>query len=186
MPLPCSALASLSNELSHVRLGVSPAVATPAIVYSLLWVFRFLFHQSCLAHAVYHLAMSPLSQPYLPFVVCHLALCILSLSFPPSSFGECFFFNSLVVSVPCSLIFRQFWFIVFRLVVILLLLVWGSEAFLSTPPSWLELISSNILSAPFHLSFHFETPVILVWLVTSHRFWRLCFFFFILSVSQNG
>ena len=50
-----------------------------------------------------------------------------------------FFFNSLVVKVPCRLIFWHFWlFIDFRLVVILLLVVRGSEGFLPTPPSWLE------------------------------------------------
>ena len=49
------------------------------------------------------------------------------------------FFNSLVVGVPCSLIFWHFWlFIDFRLVVILLLVVRGSEGFLPIPPSWLE------------------------------------------------
>ena len=50
-----------------------------------------------------------------------------------------FFFNSLVVGVPCSLIFRPFWlFIDFRLIVVLLV-VWGSEGYLLIPPSWLEL-----------------------------------------------
>ena len=49
------------------------------------------------------------------------------------------FFNSLVVRVPSSLIFWHFWlFIDFRLVVILLLVVPGSEVFLPTPPSWPE------------------------------------------------
>ena len=51
-----------------------------------------------------------------------------------------FFFNSLVVRVPCSLIFWHFWlFIDFGLVVILLLVVQGSEGFLPTSPSWSEL-----------------------------------------------
>ena len=45
------------------------------------------------------------------------------------------FFNSLVVGVPCSFIFWLFWlFIGFRLVVILLLVVQGSEGFLPMPP----------------------------------------------------
>ena len=49
---------------------------------------------------------------------------------------ECFF-NSLVVGVPCSLIFWQFWlFIVLKWDVILHLDVQGSEAFLRMPPSW--------------------------------------------------
>ena len=48
-----------------------------------------------------------------------------------------FFFNSLVVRAPCSLIFWHFWlFIDFGLVVILLLVVQGSSGFLPTPLSW--------------------------------------------------
>ena len=43
---------------------------------------------------------------------------------PPTSLDECFFFNSLVVGLPYSLIFWQFWlFFVFNLVVVLLLVV---------------------------------------------------------------
>ena len=34
MWLTCSPLAPLSIELSHVSLGVSPVVATPAVIYS--------------------------------------------------------------------------------------------------------------------------------------------------------
>ena len=45
----------------------------------------------------------------------------------------------MVVGFPYSLIFWQFClFLVFKLVVILLLVVWGSEAYLPTPPSWPE------------------------------------------------
>ena len=44
----------------------------------------------------------------------------LPISAPPSSLNECFFFNSLVVRLPYSLIFWQFW-MVFKLVVFLLL-----------------------------------------------------------------
>ena len=57
-----------------------------------------------------------------------------------------FFFNSLVVRVPYSLIFWRFWlFIDFRLVVILLLVVRGSEGFLPVPPSWPELPHCDIV-----------------------------------------
>ena len=63
-----------------------------------------------------------------------------------SSYQSGWMFNSLVVGVPCSLIFWQFWlFIVFKLIVILLLVVWGSETFLSMPPSWLELSEYTLL-----------------------------------------
>ena len=55
-------------------------------------------------------------------------LCVLStqlpISAPPTSLDECFFFNSLVVGLPYSLIFWQFWlFFVFKFVVVLLLVV---------------------------------------------------------------
>ena len=58
---------------------------------------------------------------------------------PPTGLDECFFFNSLVARLQYSSIFWQFWlFYVFKLVVILLLVVWGSEAYLPTSPSWLK------------------------------------------------
>ena len=67
---------------------------------------------------------------------------LLSISTPPASQDECFFI-SLIVKVPCSLIFWQFWlFTVFKFVVILLLVVQGIEAFLPMPISWLELLCS--------------------------------------------
>ena len=57
----------------------------------------------------------------------------------PASLDEFFFFNSLVVGLLYNLIFWHCWLIfVFKLVVILLLVVGGSEAYLSTPPSWPE------------------------------------------------
>ena len=50
----------------------------------------------------------------------------LPVSYPPSSLGECFFFNSLVVGLPYSSIFCQFWlFFVFKLLSVLWL---GEEA----------------------------------------------------------
>ena len=63
----------------------------------------------------------------------------LSISTPPPSLYECFFFNSLVVGLPCSSIFWQFWmFFVFKFVVVLLLVVQGSTVYRPTPPSWPE------------------------------------------------
>ena len=54
------------------------------------------------------------------------------------------FFNSVIVGVPWILIFWHFWlFIDFRLVVVLLLVVQGSERFLPTPPSCPELLDSG-------------------------------------------
>ena len=54
----------------------------------------------------------------------------LPVSTPSTSLDEYFFFNSLVVGLPYSLIFWQFWFFfVFKLVVVLLSVVQGSKAF---------------------------------------------------------
>ena len=55
---------------------------------------------------------------------CESSLPQLPISTPPTSLDECFFFNSLVVRLPCSSIFCQFWlFFVFKFVVVLLLVV---------------------------------------------------------------
>ena len=51
----------------------------------------------------------------------HILSTWLPVSVPPTSLDECFFFNSLVVGLPYSLIFHQFWlFFVFKFVVLLL------------------------------------------------------------------
>ena len=50
-----------------------------------------------------------------------------------------FFFNSLVVGLPCSSIFCQFWlFFVFKFVVVLLLVEQGGKVYLPILSSWLE------------------------------------------------
>ena len=57
----------------------------------------------------------------------------------PTSLDEGFFFNSLVVRHPYSLIFWQFWlFFVFKFFVVLLWIVLGLTVYLPTPQSWLE------------------------------------------------
>ena len=62
----------------------------------------------------------------------------LPISAPPTGLDECFF-SSLVVGLPYSLIFCQFWlFFVFKFVVVLLLVMQGGTVCLPTPPSWLE------------------------------------------------
>ena len=67
-----------------------------------------------------------------------LSIC-LSAHPPPTSLVD-YFFNSLRVSVPCSFVLWHLClFIVFRLVIILLLVVRGSEGFLPMPQSWPEL-----------------------------------------------
>ena len=60
-------------------------------------------------------------------------------STPPTDLDGCFFFNSLVVRLPYSSIFWQFWlFFVFRFVV--LLIVRGGRVYLPMPPSWPEVL----------------------------------------------
>ena len=64
----------------------------------------------------------------------------------PTHLDPCFFFNSLVFRHPYSSIFWLFWlFFVFRLVVILLMVVWGGKACLPMPPSWTEVLLACIL-----------------------------------------
>ena len=114
---------------SPVRLGVSPTAAT-AVVHSHLWVS--VSHSVSPTYMICHLEvffqLDPMQSTASPWVLNGLVALV------------DFFFNSLVVGVPCSLIFWHFWlFIDFRLVVILLLVVWGSKGFLPTPPSWPEL-----------------------------------------------
>ena len=63
----------------------------------------------------------------------------LPVSAPPTSLDECFFFNSLVVGLPHSSIFWQFWlFLVFKFVVVLLLVVLRSKVYPTMPPFWPE------------------------------------------------
>ena len=70
----------------------------------------------------------------------------LPVSAPPMGLDECFFFNSLVVGLPYSLILCQFWlFFVFKFVVFLLLLVSAGTLYLPIPPSWPDVLIFFIL-----------------------------------------
>ena len=62
------------------------------------------------------------------------------LSTPPICVDECFFFKSLVVRLPYSLIFWQLWLVLyfFRSVVILLMVLQGGEVNLPMPSSFQE------------------------------------------------
>ena len=77
-----------------------------------------------------------------PALVSHLPPC--HVSSPPglpvsTTLDECFFFSSLVVGLPYSLILWQFWlFFVFKLVVVLLLVVRGGKVYLPMPLFWWE------------------------------------------------
>ena len=107
------------------------------------WVVRSVWLPSCSSHlsafkcrtASCHLTYPVLLQP-----PCHTSSPPqLPISAPPTSLDKCFFFNSLVVRLPYSSIFWQFWlFFVFKLVVVLLLVVQGGKVDLPVPPSWLE------------------------------------------------
>ena len=70
----------------------------------------------------------------------------------PTGLVECFFYNFLVVRLPYSSLFWQFWlFFVFKFVVVLLLVVGGGKVYLPMPPpqpevSLLYLISDGTFS----------------------------------------
>ena len=113
--LACSSLAHFPTN-SHVRLGASLTLATPP--QSTVNSESQFCHQPAL----------PTWSAASPWVLTGLVVLV------------DFFFDCLVVRVPCSLIFWHLWlFIDVRLVVILFLVVQGSKGFLSTPPSWSEL-----------------------------------------------
>ena len=78
------------------------------------------------------------------------------MSAPPASLDECFsIINSLVVGLPYSSIFCQFWlFFVFKLVVVLLV-VGGGTACLPMPPSWPE-TSCLVLKRGFEVEMLFS------------------------------
>ena len=88
-----------------------------------MWMWDCLFHQPP------HCCHTASSLPWLP------------ISTPPTCLDEYGFFKFLVVGLPYSSIFWQFWaFFVLRLVVILLMVVQGGKACLFTPPFWLEVL----------------------------------------------
>ena len=85
----------------------------------------------------------PPSLVHQPPPCCTRPLPQLPVSAPPTGLDECFL-NSLVVRLPYSLIFCQFWlFFVFKFV--LLLVVRGGTVCLPTSPSWLEVPIWKIL-----------------------------------------
>ena len=71
----------------------------------------------------------------------------LPISASPTSLDRCFFSNSLVVRLPCSLITWNFWLsFVFKFVVFLLV-VGGGKVYLPMPPSWWEVLLAKYLKA---------------------------------------
>ena len=140
---PCGPL-----QWALVWLGVSPTAATPTdfsqseilrLYFPALdpWVAWSVSLPSCSSWFICTQMWDYLPCQLLPFHESSLPQ--LSVSTPPANLDECFFFNSLVVGLPDSLIFWQFWLcFVFKYVVVLLLVVWGGTVCLPTPPSWAE------------------------------------------------
>ena len=142
------------RSFPEVRLGVSPAAASiPMDVFN--QGFEALFPHAgalgctvCLTPQLFlpvylHLNVGPPSpqsptSPGLPATtLLRVLFAQLPSSAPPTGMDECFFFNSLVVRLPYSSIFCQFWlFFVFKCVVVLLLVVRGGTVCLPMPPSW--------------------------------------------------
>ena len=133
---------------SPVRLGVSPSTALPTgfLQPGILkpyfpelepWVSHSVSLPSCSSWFIYMQMWDyPVHQPP---PCCESSLPQLPISAPPTSTDECFFFNSLVIRLPYSLIFWQFWlFFVFKFVVVLFLVVQAVKVYLPTPPSWPE------------------------------------------------
>ena len=82
------------------------------------WVSHSVSLPSCSSWFIYMQMWDyPVHQPP---PCCESSLPQLPISAPPTSTDECFFFNSLVIRLPYSLIFWQFWlFFVFKFVVVL-------------------------------------------------------------------
>ena len=142
----CSRTLGAPPTDSPVRLAVSPIASTPTGIYSQRYRSFPSQHWNPGLHGlspqlflvVYlHTNVRFPSPPAtaLPRVLS----AQLPISAPPASLDECLFFNTLVVRLPYSLILGKFWlFFVFKLAVVLLLVVRGSEAYLPMPPSWPE------------------------------------------------
>ena len=82
----------------------------------------------------------------------------LPVSTPPTGLDEYFFFDSLIVRLPYSSIFCQFWlFFVFKFVVVLLLVVQGGTVCLSMPPSCPEVLIIFEFWF-FHVNFKMNLP----------------------------
>ena len=140
---------------SPVSLRVSPASSTPKFFQSEAlrfyfpmlepWVEQSVSLPSCSSCFIHTQTPDhPLYQDTTshtlflqPLPCCLFSPAHLPISTSPTILDECFFFNSLVVRLSCSLIFWHFWlFYVFKFVV--LFVVWGSKVYVPMPPSWLE------------------------------------------------
>ena len=124
----------LSNELS-CEVGSSACCFKP---YRFFQSEVLMLYSPCWNPGLYDLSCSQLFLLVYPHANVGLpalpATALLPISAPPTSLDECFFFNSLVVRLPYSLIFWQFWlFFIFKFVVVLLLVVQGGKVYLPMP-----------------------------------------------------
>ena len=164
----CSSTLWVCPTNSPVSLGVSPAAASiPTGVFSQrlylrlyfpaleLWVAWSVSLPSCSSWFICTLMWGcSLCQlpPHLtspPAATLPRVLSIqLPVSVPPTGLGECFFFNFLIVGLPYSSIFCQFWLFFVLKFVILLLVVRGGTVCLPTPPSWPEVSRLYMIRIP--------------------------------------
>ena len=105
----------VSPTNSPVRLGVSPATATPKdflqpevlrLYFPMLesWVAQYVSLPSCSSRFIHTQMWNCLVHQLLPWCLVS-SLLWLPVSIPPTNLNEYFFFNSLVVRLPYSLIF---------------------------------------------------------------------------------
>ena len=137
---------------SPVRLGVSPAASTSTGIFSQRFCSFISPHWNSRLHG---LSCSPVVPPSLSAYICGTACsasCCLACPSPPAialqlvlsaqlpistpltGLDECFFFDSLVVGLPYSSIFCQFWLVFVFKFVVLLLVVQGGAVYPPTPP----------------------------------------------------
>ena len=188
----CSRSLLVSPTNSPVRLGVSLTAAIPTEFSSQrFWGFT----SPCWNLRLHGLSHSPVVSPSLAMLVCQSLPCLVSslpplpVSIPSPSLDECFFFNSLVVGLPQSSIFWQFWlFFVLKFVVFSFGCVRGQSA--STYTS----ILARVLTWQSHLiytSYHFILKYFNVFLqkihvnlkiITIHTVWNMVL---VLGVLQS-
>ena len=141
---------SFSHHHNHYRF-LQPEISRLSFPISEPWVWRSVSLPSCSSQFMackcgtaqstsHHLACPGLPVAAWPPVLSTQ----LPISTPPTGLDECVFLNSLVVRLPYILIFCQFWFFVFKFVVVLLLVVQGGTMCLPTPLSWLEVPKSYL------------------------------------------
>ena len=129
---PCGSLQQLSCEAGsfschhNLHRFLQPEVLRLYFPSLKSWVVQCVSLPSCSSWFIH---MQMWDCPVCQSLPCHMSSPPwLLISTPTASLNECFFFNSLVVRLPCSMIFWQFWlFFVYKFVVVLLLVVGGGK-----------------------------------------------------------